>query len=200
MRIAIVLFDGFDELDAIGPYEVFRNAELGGADLHATLVTRDRAAQVTGAHGLVVVPHDVLSPDVDLVLVPGGGWNDRSEAGAWGEAERGQLPAALRDLAGRGVAMGSVCTGAMLLAVAGLVQGRPAVTHRGALDALRQSGAEVIDARVVDDGDLLTAGGVTSGIDLALWIVERTAGAHLADAVAREMEYERRGAVWRTDR
>jgi transcriptional regulator GlxA family with amidase domain len=179
---------------------VFRNAAIGGADLHATLVTRERASQVTGSHGLVVIPQDVLTADVDLVLVPGGGWNDRAEEGAWGEAERGALPAALRDLSSRGVAVGSICTGAMLLAVAGLTKGRPAVTHHSALDGLRASGAEVIDARVVDDGDLLTAGGVTSGIDLALWIVEREAGPELAEAVAREMEHERRGPVWRPSR
>ena len=85
----------------------------------------------------------------------------------------------------------------MLAATAGLTRGRPATTHRGALADLRASGARVVEARVVDDGDLLMAGGVTSGIDLALWIVEREFGAAIADAVTEEMEYPRTRDVWR---
>jgi transcriptional regulator GlxA family with amidase domain len=84
----------------------------------------------------------------------------------------------------------------MLLARAGLLDGRPAVTHAGATDDLRATAAEVVDARVVDDGDVLTAGGVTSGLDLAHYVVEREFGADVAAAVATEMEYERRGDVY----
>jgi transcriptional regulator GlxA family with amidase domain len=83
----------------------------------------------------------------------------------------------------------------MLLAEAGVTDGRRAVTHASALDELRASGAEVVDARVVDDGDLLTAGGVTSGLDLALYVVEREFGAAVADRVATVIEYERRYEV-----
>jgi transcriptional regulator GlxA family with amidase domain len=79
----------------------------------------------------------------------------------------------------------------MLLAAAGLVQGRPATTHHAAIEDLRAAGAQIVDARFVDDGDLLTAGGVTSGLDLALHIVEKVAGASIAEQVAREIEYER---------
>ena len=124
MRVAIVLFDGFDELDAIGPFEVLREA-----------------------------------------------------------ARRGTVA--------------TVCTGGMIAAAAGLVAGRPAVTHHSALRDLEAAGAEVVRARVVDDGDLVTAGGVTSGLDLALRLVERHFGAELADAIADELEYERRGDVRR---
>jgi transcriptional regulator GlxA family with amidase domain len=83
----------------------------------------------------------------------------------------------------------------MLLAEAGVTDGRRAVTHAGAIDELRDSGAEVVDARVVDDGDLLSAGGVTSGIDLALYVVEREFGREVADRVATVIEYERRYEV-----
>jgi transcriptional regulator GlxA family with amidase domain len=93
--------------------------------------------------------------------------------------------------------MASVCTGAMLLAAAGITDGRPATTHHTALDDLRASGAEVIEARVVDDGDLMTAAGITSGIDLALYIVEQEAGVEIAEKVADEIEYERRFEVAR---
>jgi transcriptional regulator GlxA family with amidase domain len=119
MQIEIVVFDGFDEMDAVAPLEVFR----------------------TAAESVV----------------------------------------------------GSVCTGAMLLAAAGLVEGRPAVTHHSAIEDLRAAGAQVVEgARFVDDGDIVTAGGVTSGLDLALHVVELVAGASIAERVALEIEYERR--------
>jgi transcriptional regulator GlxA family with amidase domain len=70
------------------------------------------------------------------------------------------------------------------------------VTHHTALEELAAQGARVVEARVVDDGDLVTSGGVTSGIDMALWLVEREWGRKLADGVARGMEHERRGPVW----
>jgi transcriptional regulator GlxA family with amidase domain len=84
----------------------------------------------------------------------------------------------------------------MLLARAGITDGRPATTHRGCLDDLEATGALVDrEARVVDDGDLLTCGGVTSGLDLALHLVEREWGADLAGKVAELMEHDRRGPV-----
>jgi transcriptional regulator GlxA family with amidase domain len=85
----------------------------------------------------------------------------------------------------------------MLASAAGLTRGRPAVTHHDAVEDLRASGAEVVEARVVDDGDLVTAGGVTAGIDMALWLVERHFGADLAARVAAEIEHPRHGEVWR---
>jgi transcriptional regulator GlxA family with amidase domain len=92
--------------------------------------------------------------------------------------------------------MASVCTGAMLLSAAGITRGRPATTHHVALEALRGEGARIMDARVVDDGDLITAGGVTAGIDLALWFVERYFGRALADGIARQLEHARTSSVW----
>ncbi len=197
MEVAVLIFDGFDELDAIGPYEVLANAAQLGADLRVQLLTLRPADEVTGSHGLRVRPDGLLDGQIDLVIVPGGGWNDRAERGAWGEARQGELPKAVARLYDAGATIASVCTGAMLLSAAGLTRDRPATTHHGALDELREQGADVIEARVVDDGDLLTAGGVTSGIDLALWLVEREWGAELAKKVEVEMEYERRDSVHR---
>ncbi len=95
-----------------------------------------------------------------------------------------------------GAKIASVCTGAMLLAAAGLLHGRAATTHHDALDDLRATGADVIDdARVVDDGEIITAAGVTSGIDLALWIIERELGATAAEATARSLAYPRIDSV-----
>jgi len=79
----------------------------------------------------------------------------------------------------------------MLLAASGLTAGRRATTHQSAIEDLRASGAEIVEDRFVDDGDLVTAGGVTSGLDLALHLVERFAGAEIAGAVAAEIEYAR---------
>jgi len=87
--------------------------------------------------------------------------------------------------------MASVCTGTMLLAHAGIVGTRRATTHHNAWDDLVATGATLVKERVVDDGDLVSAGGVTSGLDLALWLVERFASREQADQVARAMEYER---------
>jgi transcriptional regulator GlxA family with amidase domain len=195
-RIAIVLFDGFDELDAIGPYEVLSSARAAGAGLDLTLVTLGAPREVQGSHGVRVAVDDRLSPETDVVIVPGGGWNARADRGAWGEVARRRLPEALAALQARGTLLSSVCTGAMLLGAGGLLRGRPATTHHAARDDLRRFGATPVDARVVDDGDVITAAGVTAGIDGALWLVEREWGAHIATTVAREMEYEPSRAVW----
>ena len=146
------------------------------------------------------MPHGVLSDVPGLLIVPGGGWNDRGPAG--GPRARPRV-ASCRARSRRGTpaarSIASVCTGAMLLAAGGLLDGRPAITHHRAIDDLRAAGATVIDdARVVDDGDVLSAGGVTSGLDLALWIIERELGAAVAAAAARELEYEPTGSVWRS--
>ena len=215
MNVDILLYEGFDELDAVGPFEVFQNAD-GAADAvldpaqdvphrcRARFVTLEPTGLVTASHGMRVDP-DATLPDPDhedaphVLVVPGGGWNDRSEAGARAEYERGAISEAVARHYDAGCVVASVCTGGMLLEKAGVLDGRPAVTHAGALDDLRASEAVVPEAdtptgvpRVVDDGNVLTCGGVTSGIDLALHLVEREFGASVADHVAREMEYERR--------
>lgn len=191
MEITVVLFEGFDELDAIGPYEVFSHAARMGAGLSVSLCTIESTDPVTAANGLSVVPDLILADaDPDLIVVPGGGWNDRRETGARAEVDRGTLPDALARLHDEGTMVASVCTGGMVLAHAGLLDDRPAVTHAGAIAALRKTNAEVVDARVVDDGDVLTAGGVTSGIDLAFHLLDREFGADVARSVSETMEYD----------
>ncbi len=136
----------------------------------------------------------------DAVVVPGGGWMNRAAEGSWTQAERGVLPAKLATLAPSVEFLASVCTGSMLLATAGLLTGRCATTNRGALEQLRGYGVEVLDERVVDDGTIMTAGGLTAGIDLGLWIVEREQGTVAADRRAHAVEYVRPGTVWRSGR
>jgi transcriptional regulator GlxA family with amidase domain len=193
MHVAILLYDGFDELDAIAPFEVFANAAGAGADCTVSLRTLDDETQVTASHGLRVDADgtlDAFDTQPDLLVVPGGGWNDRSSAGAWTEAERGTIPERVASLHADEVGVAAVCTGGMLLARAGVLDGRPATTHHSALDDLRATEAEVVDARVVDDGDVVTAGGVTSGLDLAFHLVEREFGSDVAKQVSEEMEYQ----------
>jgi transcriptional regulator GlxA family with amidase domain len=189
MQIDIILFDGFDELDAIAPYEVLRTAAQLGAALDVTLVGAHGPATITASHGTRIVVGRGPSEDADLLLVPGGGYFHG--AGIRAELERGVLPRIVAAAHARGATVGSVCTGAMLLAATGLTAGRRMTTHQFAIDDLRASGAEVVEARFVDDGDIVSAGGVTAGIDLALHLVQRFAGAGMADEVATEIEYQR---------
>ncbi|MEF8906445.1 MAG: DJ-1/PfpI family protein [Haloarculaceae archaeon] len=198
--MGILAFEGFEELDAVGPYEVFGNAGTRGADCRVELLATEPTERVTAAYGLRVEPDGVLSPeaDLDLLVVPGGGWSDGdASTGSRGAAADEALLATLRDLHDGGTTLVSVCTGGMILAEAGVLDGRPAVTHHGTMAELRASDAEAVDARVVDDGDIVTSGGITSGIDCALWILEREYGADVAGAVATAMEYERSGDVYR---
>lgn len=195
-RIQIVVYDGFDELDAIGPFEVLKAAEREGAALSIRLVAVEATETVTAGHGLKLGVDGVLDDACDWVLVPGGSWTRRDVPGAGLEIERGTLPKRLADLFAQGKGMAAVCTGTMLLAAAGITRGRRAITHHVALEALQQSGATVVKQRVVDDGDVVTAGGVTSGLDLALHLVARWSTDAIATAGGVRMEYPH--APWAT--
>ena len=190
MRIGIIIYDGFDELDAIGPLEVFRVAASFGADLQADLVTREPQAIVTASHGVGIVPDCCYSAGAfQALLVTGGRWLDRTGQGAWTQVQQGDWLPLLEAEADAGTTMLSVCTGAMLLAHAGVIGTRRAATHASARQDLAGTGAEVVDERVVDVGSLITCGGVTSGLDLALHLVEREFGEQLAQQVRRRLEY-----------
>jgi transcriptional regulator GlxA family with amidase domain len=196
VKAAIAVFEGVDDLDAFGPFEVLTNAARVHTDLQVRLLTPRDTDEVHTSHGATLRPDGVLDDfGPELLIVPGGGWNDRAEHGAWAEAHRSELPDAIRRYREAGAVVASVCTGAGILAAAGVLDGRPASTHRAAHQDLRDRGVEIVDARVVDDGDVLTAGGVTAGIDLALWLVEREWGKKLADLIADGIEYERRGSI-----
>jgi transcriptional regulator GlxA family with amidase domain len=187
MRTEILIFDGFDELDVFAPYGV-----LAGAGFDVALVTHPATDRIASARGAIVVPHRQLSDRAELLVVPGGGWTGRRPKGAWAEVQRGVLPPVIAQRHAAGARIASVCTGAFLLAAGGILKGRPAITHWKAVDDLEGMGIRVIrDARVVDDGDIITAGGVTSGLDLALWIVEQEKGREAADDVTAEIEYRR---------
>lgn len=190
MKIDIAVFDGMDELDAVGPLEVLRRA-----DFDVLLVTREPVDFVTCANGLRIVPDGLPREAAEILIFPGGGWSARSAAGVRAEVDGRRWVPLIESALARGTILASVCTGAMILASAGVLANRRATTHHGALDDLEASGAVVLAQRVVDDGDRITSGGVTSGIDLGLWLVERFAGAQHADRIAQALEYPRKRLV-----
>lgn len=183
MRSEVILFDGFDELDVFGPFEVLAD------NFDTVLVTLEGERQVRSDRGVDVRATGVLSERPELVVVPGGGWLDGATEGVRAQVERGALPAAIAARHAAGTTVASVCTGAMALAHAGVLDGRRATTNPLALDDLRAFDVEVVEARYVDDGDVLTAGAPSCGIDLALHLVERALGADAAAAGATAIGY-----------
>lgn len=186
----VLVFDGFDDLDAIAPLEI-----LTAAGFPTRLVRpAGHPATVASAHGLTLIVTSSLGDPPALMIVPGGGYRD--DNGGVRTQSAGPLPARLAELHAAGTVLASVCTGAMLLATAGLVRGRRAVTNRIALDALADAGAEVhADARVVDDGDIVTCGGPSAGLDLSVHLVDRFLGDAAAHAAADRLEYTPGGRV-----
>lgn len=190
LRVQILMYDGVEEQDAIGPRDVLGHAVQAGGQVETTLVRPSAPGEVTCFFGTrITVPTAWEPTDTDLLIVPGGGDRLIHDPDVLHNLVRAQEA---------GVIVAGVCTGVMVLSAAGLTKGRPCTTHHLAKAELAAQGGKVIDARVVDDGNLVTAGGVTSGIDLALWMISRECGASTALGVESIMEYEQRGAVWRS--
>ncbi|WNV86379.1 DJ-1/PfpI family protein [Umezawaea sp. Da 62-37] len=198
LRVQVLVFDGAEELDYTGPYEIFAVAgRMSSGAVTVSLVTAEQPGEITAIHGTkLVVAKGLSTADADLLVVPGGGYGNRTGPGIWGEIAKGTIPAALRAAPRPGLIISSLCTGSILLAEAGLLAGRPCTTHHLTKAEITERGGVLKDARVVDDGDLVTASAVTSGIDLALHLVRRELGADLAVRVENLIDYERRGTVW----
>ena len=196
-NVGILLFDGVEVLDFAGPFEVLSRTRLvpgiesrrseESAPFRVFTVART-AAPVTATGGLVVVPSFGFAeaPPFDLLVVPGGfGTRPLLEDAATLDWIRGAAAAARR--------VTSVCTGALLLARAGLLAGRRATTHWASLDLLGSLAPDltvVRDERVVDDG-VVTSAGVSAGLDMAFYLVESICGREVADETARCIEYRR---------
>ncbi|MFC8229721.1 DJ-1/PfpI family protein [Streptomyces sp. NPDC057287] len=181
MQIAIVLFDRFTALDAVGPYEMLSRAP--GAE--AVLVAERTGPVRNDSGSLSLVADRTLAevPAPDLVIVPGGpGQSDQME----NEALLGWLRTA--DTTSTWTT--SVCSGSLLLAAAGLLTGRRATSHWLALDGLKAYGAEPTGERVVMDGKYVTAAGVSAGIDMGLTLLGRIAGDTYAQSVQLLTEYD----------
>ena len=198
-NVGILIFDDVEILDFTGPFEVFSRTRLvagpesrrseDSAPFHVFTVAKT-AAPIATTGGLRVIPHHAFvdAPAIDLLVVPGG-WGTRAllqdaETLAW-----------IQRVAARARKVTSVCTGSLLLAKTGLLQGRHATTHWGALDTLAslQAGVTVErEHRVVDDG-IISSAGVASGIDMAFYVVESLFGRDVADETAHYIEYRRDG-------
>jgi len=204
-----VLFDGFDPLDVVAPFEVLSaGSDFIGGELGLRLVSAEGERTVrSGTAGIELRATARLDPELPgVVIVPGasgpieGDPDDGVETIPVLLARLGQtdaVPLLRRALDNDDITVAAVCGGSLALAMAGLLEGRNAVTHTLGMDVLDATGVTAIGARVVDDGDLVTAGGVTSGLDLALHLLERLYGPQVALAVERLFQYERRGIVWR---
>lgn len=187
MNIAVVLFDGVEELDFAGPWEVLAAWRDGWPEDGVRVFTVSWSdVPVVCAKGLHVVADHTweTAPEADVVVWPGG-------RGTRPMLVDDDVKALVRRLADRATVMTSVCTGSLVYAAAGLLDGRPAATHWGSLDRLAELGAVVDpDARFVDDGDVITAAGVSAGIDMALHLVARLHSRERAAEVRRYIQYD----------
>jgi transcriptional regulator GlxA family with amidase domain len=181
MDIAIPLFDRFTALDAVGPYEVL--SRLPGATVH--FVASEPGPKTTETRMLTMSADEKLEdlPEPDIVMVPGG-FGTRSAIGD----ER--LVEWLRRAHESSDWTTSVCTGSLLLGAAGVLDGLEATTHWAALEMLEQFGARPVSRRVVEQGRVITAAGVSAGIDMALTLAARIAGDDVAQAIQLGIEYD----------
>jgi transcriptional regulator GlxA family with amidase domain len=181
MQISILAFDGLTALDAVGPYEVLRSVP----NWEVAFVGRERGEVRTDVGSLgLTVDHDFAErPEADVLLIPGGEGNralmEDTEVLDWV----------------RGVHAGSrwttsVCTGSLVLGAAGLLEGKRATGHWLYLEPLREFGADPVGGRWVEDGKVLTAAGVSAGIDMALHLVGLEQGPTLAQAIQLAIEYD----------
>jgi putative intracellular protease/amidase len=181
MKIAIVLYDKFTALDAIGPYEVL--SRLPGASV--TFVAAEPGPVTTDNGMLTILVEQSLEqlPAPDVLLVPGGPGEVVPRAG-------GAVLEWLKQADRTSTWTTSVCTGSLILAAAGLLDGKRATSHWLALEELRRLGAEPVSERVVFDGKLVTGAGVSAGIDMALTLAARIAGDTVAQAIQLGIEYD----------
>lgn len=181
MEIALLLYDGLAPLDAVGPYEVMRN--VPGWEVRTVAKQAGEVRSEDGSLGLLADRPLSEVTAADLVLVPGGAGNRPLLADS-------ELLEWLRTVDRSTKWTTSVCTGSLLLGAAGLLEGRRATTNWVVLEALREFGAEPVGGRFVEDGKVLTAAGVTAGIDMALHLVAREVGPEVAQAVQLGIEYD----------
>jgi putative intracellular protease/amidase len=179
--VTIPLFDRFTALDAVGPYEVL--SRLPGAEV--VFVAEQAGPVRADTHALALVADRALA-DVDacdVVVVPGG-------PGTRAMLEPHPLHDWLRAIDATTQWTTSVCTGALLLGAAGLLDDLEATTHWSALDTLAKLGARPVERRVVPQGKVVTAAGVSAGIDMALWLAAQIAGDEVAKAIQLGIEYD----------
>jgi transcriptional regulator GlxA family with amidase domain len=187
--IGILLFDGVEELDAVGPWEVlaFWTQSFPDDGWAVTTLARD-GRPVTAAKGMLLTPqHSYDSvPALDVLIYPGG-------RGTRPHLRDEQQLGWLRQQRESAELLASVCTGSLVFAAAGFLRGRPATTHHENTDELLALDPSIElrkDDRYVDDGDIITSAGVSAGIDMALYLIVRLAGADHARQVRSGIQYD----------
>ena len=186
MRIGILVFEGVEEMDFAGPWEVLTSA-AEGTEGHAVFTVAETTAPVRCEKGLIVIPdrtYDTVH-DLDVLLIPGG-------SGARREGQNPATVAWIRAVAPGCAWIASVCTGAFLLLAAGPGRNRRITTHHRFVDRLRAlGGAEVVDGvRFVRDGNVVSSAGVMAGIDMSLWLAGQLFGTEAADAARDYIAYD----------
>jgi transcriptional regulator GlxA family with amidase domain len=188
-RIGVFVFDGAEELDLVGPWEVLamwaKSFPDDGAEVFTLALGPD---PVTCAKGLRVVPDHTLdtAPPIDVLVYPGGEGNVPQMSDE-------SIHSWLQKLSDGGTLMTSVCTGSLVYASAGLLDGRPAITHWAYVDVLKGLGKNIDvrpDERFVDDGNVITAAGVSAGIDMALHLLARLVSVERAREVKTFIQYD----------
>jgi transcriptional regulator GlxA family with amidase domain len=192
-RVGILIYDEVEVLDFCGPFEVFSVTRLieekrrEGASPFLPLLIAQGMQPVVATGGMRVLPHHALTdcPQLDVLVVPGG-WGFRQHM------QNATLHEWMRGQAAKAETVAAVCTGAMLLSSAGLLDGSHATTHWRFLDSMRDSFpavSVVYDKHFVQDGRIFTSAGISAGIDMSLKLVEHYFGDTIARATARHMEY-----------
>jgi transcriptional regulator GlxA family with amidase domain len=181
MQVAILVFDGLTALDAVGPYEVLRSVP----GWEVAFVGKERGEVRTDVGSLgITVDHDFGErPEADVLLVPGGAGNrallEDDETLGW-----------VRHVHAGSRWTTSVCTGSLVLGAAGLLEGKRVTGHWLYLEPLREYGADPVGGRWVEDGSVITAAGVSAGIDMALHLVGLEVGPEIAQAIQLAIEYD----------
>lgn len=183
-HVGIVLYPLFEELDAVGPFEVFGGLAVQDRDWKVITIAEEQGP-VKAANGLRVYAEYSFddAPPLEVILIPGG----------YGTRKEVQNPRMIRFLqrAAQGASyVTSVCTGAFILHAAGFLSGKRAITHWGSVQRLRELGdVQVVEERFVHDGNVITSAGVSAGIDMALYVVSLLKDAQAAFNVQKMMEY-----------
>lgn len=186
-NVLILLFDEVEVLDFAGPFEVFSVTGRQQTSKPFNVMTCARKSPVLARNSLSINPSHTLedAPKSDIIIVPGGYGTRRL-------LKDEPLLAWIRERSAQAELTLSVCTGSLLLGAAGLLQGREATTHHGAFNELRAISPEITvceDRRIIDTGNIVTCGGISSGIDMSLYVVGRLLGEAIARETASYMEY-----------
>jgi transcriptional regulator GlxA family with amidase domain len=189
-KVGIYLFDDVEVLDFAGPYEVFSAAQLeDGTKPFEVITLSQNGGLISAANGLRVETEKTIqaAPQLDLLIIPGG------KGATENELHKQDVISYIKQQHKKTEILASVCTGAFLLAEAGVLEGKEATTHKGSLDKLKEAYPQLNvqrNVKFVDEGEVLTAAGISAGIELSLHIVARLCGEETMRKTADYMEYD----------